>query len=169
MKTIHRKGKEHYQKDGRQGHCHVNVFLGLCFFVFLVMLVWVSHRVSEWQAGFINLCRPWTHEFLKATCLCGPSRLYMQQGPPASASSLSSPEGTAAQRQLFIMRSFFLLLFPLLLVSHGSSAVITGVSGSKQVDTVPHGVRWETLGVMGIWKSLLFKKENAAWCALLNI
>ncbi|XP_037635099.1 LOW QUALITY PROTEIN: prokineticin-2 [Sebastes umbrosus] len=66
------------------------------------------------------------HEFLKATCLCGPSRLYMQQDPLASASSLFSPEGTAAQRQLFIMRSFVLLLFPLLLVSHGSSAVITG-------------------------------------------
>lgn len=28
-----------------------------------VILVWVSHRVSEWRAGFINLRQPWTHEF----------------------------------------------------------------------------------------------------------
>ncbi|KAK5873026.1 hypothetical protein PBY51_013673 [Eleginops maclovinus] len=33
---------------------------------------------------------------------------------------------TGAQKQLFIMKSFFLFLFTLLLVSNGSSAVITG-------------------------------------------
>ncbi len=27
------------------------------------MLVWVSHRVFEWQAGFINLRQPSAHEF----------------------------------------------------------------------------------------------------------
>ncbi|XP_044031878.1 prokineticin-2 [Siniperca chuatsi] len=62
---------------------------------------------------------------LEATCLCGLSRRHMQQSPTASASLLFVPEGTGAQR-LFIMKCFFLLLFSLLLVSHGSSAVITG-------------------------------------------
>ncbi|KAF1391204.1 hypothetical protein PFLUV_G00039490 [Perca fluviatilis] len=52
--------------------------------------------------------------------------MHMQEGLSASASLLFTLEGTGAQRQLFIMRSFFLLLFTLLLVSHGSSAVITG-------------------------------------------
>uniref|UniRef100_A0A8D3D860 Prokineticin 2 n=1 Tax=Scophthalmus maximus TaxID=52904 RepID=A0A8D3D860_SCOMX len=63
---------------------------------------------------------------LEATCLCGLSRMHMQQGPAASASSLLALAGTGAQGKLSIMRSFFLLLFSLLLVSHGSSAVITG-------------------------------------------
>ncbi|TKS71125.1 AVIToxin-VAR2 [Collichthys lucidus] len=51
--------------------------------------------------------------------------MHMQRGPTASASLLFTLEGT--DRQPFIMRSFFLLLVSLLLVSHGSSAVITGV------------------------------------------
>uniref|UniRef100_A0A3B4F2Z2 Prokineticin 2 n=1 Tax=Pundamilia nyererei TaxID=303518 RepID=A0A3B4F2Z2_9CICH len=50
----------------------------------------------------------------------------MQEGPSASASLLVTLAGTGTQRHRFIMRSFFLLLFSLLLVSHGSSAVITG-------------------------------------------
>ncbi|XP_033938366.1 prokineticin-2 [Pseudochaenichthys georgianus] len=50
----------------------------------------------------------------------------MKQGPTASETSLFTMECTGAQRQLFIIKSFFLLLFTLLLVSNGSSAVITG-------------------------------------------
>ncbi|KAM7402598.1 hypothetical protein PAMP_017822 [Pampus punctatissimus] len=63
---------------------------------------------------------------LEATCLSVLSRMHILQGPSASASLFLILEGTGAQRQLFIMRTFILLLFSLLLVSHGSSAVITG-------------------------------------------
>lgn len=73
---------------------------------------------------------------LEATCLCGLSHMHMQQGSSASASLLFTLVGTGAQAQIFIMKSNFLLLFFLLLVSHGSSAVITGVSGNKQVETL---------------------------------
>ncbi|XP_019942137.1 prokineticin-2 [Paralichthys olivaceus] len=63
---------------------------------------------------------------LEATCLFCLSRLHMQRRPSASASLLLFLAGTGAQRKLFIMRSYVLLLLTLLLVSHGSSAVITG-------------------------------------------
>ncbi|KAM4588540.1 prokineticin-2 [Odontesthes bonariensis] len=52
--------------------------------------------------------------------------MHMQRSLSVSASLLFILEGTGTQRQLFIMKSFFPLLFSLLLVSHGSSAVITG-------------------------------------------
>ncbi|XP_072239308.1 prokineticin-2 [Leuresthes tenuis] len=63
------------------------------------------------------------HESLEATLLCCLSQ--MQRGLSVSASLLFL-EGTGTQRQLFIMKSFFPLLFSLVLVSNGSSAVITG-------------------------------------------
>lgn len=132
------------------------------------MLVWVSHRVF-WMAGWVYKPPPAPqHMSLEATCLCRPSRMHMQRGPTASASLLFTLEGT--DRQPFIMRSFFLLLVSLLLVSHGSSAVITGVSGSKQVHT-SWGIMklvqwWEHAGqVFSCFKNCCFLKRK---CALLN-
>ncbi|KAM7005390.1 prokineticin-2 [Tautogolabrus adspersus] len=54
--------------------------------------------------------------------------MHTQQGPSTSASLFFTLEGTGAHRQgqTFTMRSIFMLLFSLLLVPHGSSAVITG-------------------------------------------
>ncbi|XP_030276944.1 prokineticin-2 [Sparus aurata] len=52
--------------------------------------------------------------------------MHMRQSPTDSASLLFTVEGMGAQRQPLIMKSFCLLLFSLLLVSNGSSAVITG-------------------------------------------
>lgn len=129
------------------------------------MLVWVSHNVFfEWRAGFINLGGE------EAICLCGLSRIHMQQGPTASASLIFTLEGMAAQRRLFIMRSFFLLFFSLLLVSQGSSAVITGVSGSKWIHT---SLTIKELSCDGNMQnkdfSMVFFKENVAWCLLLHI
>ncbi|KAM8914766.1 prokineticin-2 [Spinachia spinachia] len=62
----------------------------------------------------------------KATCLRGRSRMHRQQSPTSSAHLLFFLEDTGAQRQLVTMRSFVLLFSTLLLVSRGSSAVITG-------------------------------------------
>lgn len=110
---------------------------------------------------------------LEATCLCGLSRMHMQQGPAASASSLLALAGTGAQGKLSIMRSFFLLLFSLLLVSHGSSAVITGVSGRKQVDACRGSGRlaaWECSPRVLAFQNCYFQKKKCfAWCAQLNI
>lgn len=53
----------------------------------------------------------------------------MGEGNSHSFSIHTSGALTGVQLQLFIMRSCFLLLFSLLLVSPGTSAVITGVSG----------------------------------------
>lgn len=53
--------------------------------------------------------------------------------------------GAGTPTQLFIMKPFFLLLFFLLLVSHGSSAVITGVSRSRHVPStiIKTLLRWK--------------------------
>uniref|UniRef100_A0A672HRZ0 Prokineticin 2 n=1 Tax=Salarias fasciatus TaxID=181472 RepID=A0A672HRZ0_SALFA len=50
----------------------------------------------------------------------------MQPRPSASASLLFSAAGAGTRSQQVVMRSFVLLLVSLLLVSHGSTAVITG-------------------------------------------
>ncbi|XP_041638518.1 prokineticin-2 [Cheilinus undulatus] len=62
----------------------------------------------------------------EATCLGELSPMHTQQVPTSSISLFTTPEGTGARRHPLAMRSFFILIFTLLLVSHGSSAVITG-------------------------------------------
>jgi len=133
------------------------------FLSFLQLLHWnasVSESQGFWMVGWVykTSSHP-RHESLEATLLCCRSQMHMQRGLSVSASLLFILEGTGTQRQLFIMKSFFPLLFSLLLVSHGSSAVITGVSASKRGRYL-----------MGKWNAFNTKRSFPyVWCIPLNI
>lgn len=137
-----------------RGHCHVKVYLGLFLVrgLWEVRLVWVTHRVFEWRAGFINLRQPSTREFGGHSSLR--SVTYAHAAKSDGFSILTFHCGGHGSTKTALHHE---VLLP---------AALLPVAGVQRIFSCHHGGKWEQTGLcltghfwITVWicKYLLFR------------